>query len=437
MLEGGLPQEVRFRSDLVPKLSSWLTVVFVYIVIIAILFVTGKFLTSLQKVEAEAARVSLAGRQVAAIERLVAELDGNSTIPAFSSSLASYGRLIDEESKLVSTGRQDAARLEESRARIERLGALAVARGRQSEMRNLLGRLADDEMSLFHDARLRLAEARNRTIYLAIILAGVVFLSVTGGGWMFLRRSRNLEALLEERTREIEEIDQSRRLFFAKASHELRTPITAMRGEAEVALADRDSDLDAMRDSLQNVIAYSSFLTHRIEEMIGLARTADGKLHLESDPLDLRDIVKDAVHDSSSYANSVEVTLRVSIPDTRVPITGDALWLRRALLAVIENALKFSPMEGTVRVTLVSSKLSAKIEIADEGPGVTPDELPLIFEAYYQTDAGRMRGGSGLGLALARWVVEQHGGTAGASNIGNLARYGCRVTLTLPFERVA
>ena len=95
-------------------------------------------------------------------------------------------------------------------------------------------------------------------------------------------------------------------------------------------------------------------------------------------------------------------------------------------------------MEGRVGVTLAERDSVAEVTVTDQGPGVMPEELPLVFEAYYQTDAGKARGGSGLGLSMTRWVAEQHGGRAYARNIGGWRRpNGCAVTMAVKLERAA
>jgi signal transduction histidine kinase len=115
-------------------------------------------------------------------------------------------------------------------------------------------------------------------------------------------------------------------------------------------------------------------------------------------------------------------------PDRPVAFLGDARWLQQALVAVLDNAIKFSPAGGTVslRVTMDGG---AAIAIRDEGSGIAAAELPRIFDAYYQTEAGRERGGTGLGLALARWVIERHGGSIRAENE---PKGGCVMTIILP-----
>lgn len=265
----------------------------------------------------------------------------------------------------------------------------------------------------------------------SVILGFTVFVSVFGGGAIFLLRARNLERLLAARAQELEEVDRSRRLFFAKASHELRTPVTALRMEAEVALIDK-ADANLTLDALGQIVAQAKFLGHRIEEMIGIAQTADGKLHLDRNRVDLGEVIEAAVKDARLFAKSVEASLELALPDKPVVVVGDALWLRRAALAVIENSLKFSPIGGAVNVSLEQRENAARITVRDQGPGVVADELPLIFEAYYQTETGKDRGGNGLGLAMSRWVAEQHGGKTWAYNLGSYRRpSGCAVTLEL------
>lgn len=285
-------------------------------------------------------------------------------------------------------------------------------------------------MALSLDETTRTATAFYQVIVWAALLGFVVSITVFGGGALFLVRSRRLERLLNERAAELEGVDGSRRLFFAKASHELRTPVTAIRGEAEVALATAQ-DTSAMRSALEHVAAQSVFLGHRIEEMIGIAQTSDGKLHLDHHCVDLCEIVSDAVKEARLFANTVEATVVLSLPPNRIAAFGDELWLKRAILAVIENALKFSPVGSEVKVALTHQDTRAIVKISDKGPGVVADELPLIFDAYYQTQAGKDRGGSGLGLAMTRWVAEQHGGDAWARNIRPLASCpGCEVTIS-------
>lgn len=426
-------QVFRFRSELEPGRGSWITVLITYSFGALMLFVLFQFTISSQQFGDELERVDVLVQENSVTEQLLRELDASNSRQEAASALARFEKryirlqAIDGVSAADPSDRQAAAELLKLRrdgASREQIGLFATE-------------LADARAS---DARI--ASQRAQELHLAVkiragLLGLVVILGVFGGGFLFLKRSRHLEGLLSRRAAELDEVDSSRRLFFAKASHELRTPVTAIRGEAEVALADAE-DLDTVREALRHISAQAKFLDHRIEEMIGIARTSDGKLHLDASRLDLREVVSSAVDEARSFAASVEVTLDLTLPSTPVETIGDATWLKRALLAIIENALKFSPMDGRVSVALAEREGLAEVTVSDQGPGVMPEELPLIFDAYYQTDAGKARGGSGLGLAMTRWVAEQHGGRAYARNVGSWRLpMGCSVTVAVKLERAA
>lgn len=237
------------------------------------------------------------------------------------------------------------------------------------------------------------------------------------------RANEALEDTVRERTRQLEEsgerlraIDASRRLFFGKISHELRTPVTVLIGEAEVALRSREDAADSYRTALEHILATGGYLRRRLGDLIGLARSEDGRVQIERQPLSLRDCLRDAVTVAEAYARSSSVVLEAEAGSAVAAILGDASWIRQATLALIDNAVKFSPPDGRVTARVVSDREHHVIEIADQGPGISTDLLPAIFDPYHQTADGRERGGAGLGLAVARWVAEQHGGGISARN---------------------
>lgn len=232
-----------------------------------------------------------------------------------------------------------------------------------------------------------------------------------------------LEDTVRERTRQLEEsserlraIDASRRLFFGKISHELRTPVTVLSGEAEVALRSRDESVDGYRTALEHILATSGYLRRRLNDLIGLARSEDGRVHLERERMSLRDGLREAATVAEAYARSSSVFLVTDAGSEPAWILGDASWIRQATLALIDNAVKFSPADGRVSARIERGRHWHAIEIADQGPGISAEMLPKIFDPYYQTVDGRERGGAGLGLAVARWVSEQHGGRISARN---------------------
>lgn len=223
-------------------------------------------------------------------------------------------------------------------------------------------------------------------------------------------------AELECSNRRLADIDRTRRLFFSKVSHELRTPVTVMRGEADVALRDGRADVTTLREALEHISANGGFLQRRLNDLLGLARSENGRIALTSTPVDLTDVVRAASEAATPFARSSGVTMKLRIETLSVPVTGDADWLTQSLLAIIDNAVKFSGAEGCISLTLDRRWHHARIEIADTGLGVASDDLTRLFDPYFQAEAGRSRGGTGLGLSLARWIVEQHGGLISARN---------------------
>ncbi len=240
-----------------------------------------------------------------------------------------------------------------------------------------------------------------------------------------LRRSNErLEETVRERTKNLEattmkqrEIDQNRRLFFSKTSHELRTPVTVLMGEAEVALRNKNADSETYREALAHIVASGAFLRRRLEDLISLARSEDGRVTLERQSVDLSRCARETVAAAEAYARANEVELDGEIIAEELLVDGDPSWIKQAILAVIDNAVKFSPPGSEVTISLTNEGGFGVVDIADSGPGVEPDALDSLFAPYFQASGGKRRGGSGLGLTVARWIVEQHNGKISARNV--------------------
>lgn len=373
---------------------------------------------------------TLSERQANAVSQITELAAARVSRDDLGKALSQYRELIDEETALLAGDAKIVAHQRHEADEASRLEQLALASSDGSAFRDLAGRISRQEADEVVAARRELDRLHTRTVVLASALAGVALLCALGAAWLLVRRNRSLATLVQARTARIEAVDQSRRLFFAKASHELRTPVTAMRGEAEVALLNTDAPADYLRQSLSHILASTTFLSHRIDELLGLASADDGKLLLDFASLDLGEVVEQAAIEAETFARSVEVRIALAKP-TAILARGDARWLRQALLTIIDNGLKYSPMGGELAIDLAVREQAAVITVSDRGSGVMPEDLPRIFDAYYQSEQDRQRGGNGLGLALARWVVEQHGGTIAAAN---RQEGGCRITIRLPLE---
>lgn len=343
---------------------------------------------------------------------------------AIAATLARYRADIAAETRLIGMGGQH-----DEQRDAAAMAALAGARPPQlAALSRLVAAAATRERAEAEVTARQMAALRSRSRAFALLLAACAALSALIGAGGLRLANRRLERAVADRTARLVGVDASRRLFFAKISHELRTPVTVMRGEAEVALATGSDDAAALAFALREVVMQSEQLDRRIGELLALSQADDGRLRLDDAPLDLAGIVAGAVARSERHAASHRVRLAADIA-TNASVRGDARWLEQALVAVIDNAIKFSGQGDVVDVALARRDGIAEIGVADRGCGSLPEALPRLFDAYYQSDEGRARGGSGLGLALVSWVAERHGGTARAAA---RAGGGCVVTLALP-----
>lgn len=234
---------------------------------------------------------------------------------------------------------------------------------------------------------------------------------------------------LEAANRRLQDIDGRRRLFLSKVSHELRTPVTVIRGEAEVTLR-LDEDAAALREALRHILDSSLFLQRRLDDLLALALAEDGALSFNVDRLDLVDIVRQVEQTATIFARSSGIRLSVSGTGQRVPVMGDGDRLRQALVAVLDNSVKFSPSGGTVSLHVEVADGQSRISISDQGPGVADGDLDRIFDPYARGGAARNGGGTGLGLSLARWIAQAHRGVIVANN--RQKGDGLCVSMTLP-----
>lgn len=347
-----------------------------------------------------------------------------------------------------------------------------IAAGRDTRFHAVLFEIEQDERSEIADAFAAIDSIRNRMTVIGATLSIVFLLSAVSFGMLFrsglLRPIRTLsdvtdafgngernvrapsdmpgefdglafgfnrmaeqisdqQSLLEDkvaqRTRELANanqeltrIDETRRRFFANVSHELRTPVTVLLGEAQLALRQK-ADEAMMRDALERINASGGFLRRRLDDLMKLARSEDGALSLVKSETSFQAPVVQAVELAKGYgaANDVTVSMMSEDPADALVI-ADPEALRQAALALIDNAIKFSPAGGDVLVALAVTEFAASFSVADEGSGFSGADASVLFDRYAQESTGRDAGGSGLGLAIAKWIVDQHGGTIQAAN---------------------
>ena len=215
----------------------------------------------------------------------------------------------------------------------------------------------------------------------------------------------------------LDRLDQSferQRRFMADASHELRTPVAILRGEAEVALSQPSRSPDEYRDSLAVLHGEAQRLTHIVDDLFTLTRADAGQYPLEPRNFYLDDLVADCVHSARSLALAKKITLTAE-PSEESPIHADETLVRRMVLNLLDNAIKYTPEGGRVMVSCGLFANQYALRITDTGQGIPADLQPRIFERFFRADKSRSRaetddGGAGLGLSIARWIAEAHNG---------------------------
>ncbi len=215
----------------------------------------------------------------------------------------------------------------------------------------------------------------------------------------------DLARALNQTLEQIERLFQAQQRLLADVSHELRTPLTTIRGNLDLmrhmGVADQES-MDVIQDELER-------MTRLIGDLLLLARADSGGLPLERKPVELDNVLFDVYRQISRLEN--KVTVVVGEMD-QACVLGDQDRLKQLLLILVDNAIKYTPESGKVTLSMTKVDGWAEVQISDTGVGIPSEDLPYIFDRFYRVDKARTRsqGGAGLGLAIAKWVVQMHEG---------------------------
>lgn len=199
--------------------------------------------------------------------------------------------------------------------------------------------------------------------------------------------------------------------FTADASHELRTPVAVIRTTAELARRRPRSDAE-YAEALDRILAESERTSRLIDDLLLLARADAGADGLVSESMDLIESLRDACEEARVLADAAGLTFEAELPES-CPMSGDSQALRRLFLILLDNAVKYTPSGGTVRVSAACvGTTEAVVDVRDSGPGIAAAELPHLFERFYRIGNVRSRtsGGVGLGLSIALWIATRHRG---------------------------
>ncbi|MGH9318771.1 MAG: sensor histidine kinase [Vicinamibacteria bacterium] len=238
---------------------------------------------------------------------------------------------------------------------------------------------------------------------------------------------------LAEANRRLTELDRQRVRLLADVSHELRTPLTAVRGEAEVALRGMSKPESVYREALELIVKLAADTARLVDDLLFLARSEADELRFELKPLRLADLVCEAVDDASVIARGKRIRLSLERLPTDLTVRADARRLKQVVLIVLDNAIKYSPPSSIIDIGLGRRNGTAELVVADQGEGVLPEDLPHVFDRFFRGENARALAiaGSGLGLPIARWIVEKHGGEL---ILASEPTGGTTVTMRLPAE---
>lgn len=239
---------------------------------------------------------------------------------------------------------------------------------------------------------------------------------------------RSLAATMNQMAQSLASLEELRRDFIASASHELRAPLTAIRGFLEALLDGTASEEQQRQHCLQAAAREAQRMTRLVQDLLQLSRLQAGVLSFEMTATDVRGIIEDVVQSFAPRLQAKKVEIQIEAKETP-PVLADGERLAQALVNLLDNALRFSPPGSCITIRLGSGNdkefawasvpiAALVMTVADQGPGLSEADLPRIFERFYKADTGRQIGeqGAGLGLAIAKEIIERHHGAVFARN---------------------
>jgi heavy metal sensor kinase len=240
------------------------------------------------------------------------------------------------------------------------------------------------------------------------------------------RLSETLNRMLSRLNDSVQRMSQ----FTADASHELRAPVSLIRTTAELAVKDGRTS-DEYHDDMLQILAEAERTSRLIDSLLFLARADAGEDRYQRELTDLSSSVREAVAQGRSLAAEKQIAMTADLGTVPVVVQGDGDALRRLLLILIDNAIKYTPEGGSVRVCLSTTEGHAVAAVSDSGIGIAQEDQTRIFDRFWRADKVRSRGmgGAGLGLSIARWIAERHRGTI---VVESLPAQGSTFTMKIP-----
>jgi signal transduction histidine kinase len=231
---------------------------------------------------------------------------------------------------------------------------------------------------------------------------------------------------LEEADRRRQELEEARRQLFAAISHDLRTPLASIRAMVEAIDDGVVTDSETTSRYIRTVLGEVQRLNGLIDDLFELSRLDAGALTLHIEPGSLHDLVSDTLEALQAQAEEKRLRLHGRVDDRLPPVLMDHARVQRVLVNLVQNAIRHTPPDGAILLEASEEPDAVRVDVVDSGEGIAPGDLPHIFERFYRGEKSRVRGqgGAGLGLAIAKGMVEAHGGRVWAeSEPGRGARF--------------
>ena len=219
--------------------------------------------------------------------------------------------------------------------------------------------------------------------------------------------------------------------FVSMVGHELRTPLTLIRTSIDLLTQQGAGDLTPTQRRITEVLhSNSDRLLRLINDLLDMSALDSGRMRVHETPVDIRALIDEVLPNYEHEAENREITLTIEVPSTPVVAWVDRARIGQVLANLIDNAMKYTPSGGQVRIRVLPSEQMVQVQVQDNGIGILPSEQPLLFQKFQRTRAGeRQSGGTGLGLAIARSIVELHGGNIWCESDG---RSGSTFSFTIP-----
>ncbi|MDD3363552.1 MAG: ATP-binding protein [Syntrophomonas sp.] len=238
-----------------------------------------------------------------------------------------------------------------------------------------------------------------------------------------------LALTFDEMLDRLESAFKRERQFTSDASHELRTPITVISAHAEESLIGQKSTQE-YKESLNVILKESRMMGQIVSQLLMLTRSDEGKYKLEIEDIYLNIIVNDVMQEMQKNANDAGVELKLTVNES-IKIKADQMLITRAIINLIDNAIKYNKTGGWVKISLYTNEGFARLIVEDNGIGMINDEIPNIFKRFYRIDKARSVKGTGIGLSLVQWIVNAHKGIIRVESVFN---HGTKFEIDLPIE---